>query len=560
MEKSLIQNIRIGDVLLELGYVSDEQIKQAMAYRETNKGMRTGDALIELGFITEDQMLTALASRLGIELVNISDIAVDISAVQMIPEALAEKYCMMGYKARDGVYYLLVNDPMNLYAIEDIRQIVGMDIEISLCTKSSLESAIGYYYSEVSAKEAADKAAAQTSARDVLELDLENADDDTPIINLFNSLLQRALNAEASDIHIEPLEKETHVRMRLDGVMIDFMTLQKNIHNSLVARIKILGDLDIAERRLPQDGHFKTVIEGRSLNVRVSVIPTVYGEKAVLRLLSSTAHIDNPATYGMNDRTYASVKEMLRSPNGIIYVTGPTGSGKSTTLYMILESLVAGKINISTIEDPVEKIIPGLNQMQVNNQAGLTFERGLRALLRQDPDVIMVGETRDKETATISVRAAITGHQVFSTLHTNDAVSSIVRLSDMGVEKFMIANSIVGVIAQRLMRKVCPYCASTGEMTDEEIVLAGKRIRYVKHAVGCKKCNNTGYIGRVAVHETFLMDKKIREMVMNGESVDVIKDYVVNEKGMVTLKKAALELVEAGVTTVEEMAKVAYYE
>ena len=524
MEKSLIQNIRIGDVLLELGYVSDEQIKQAMAYKETNKGMRTGDALIELGFITEDQMLTALASRLGIELVNISDIAVDISAVQMIPEALAEKYCMMGYKARDGVYYLLVNDPMNLYAIEDIRQIVGMDIEISLCTKSSLESAIGYYYSEVSAKEAADKAAAQTSARDVLELDLENADDDTPIINLFNSLLQRALNA------------------------------------ALVARIKILGDLDIAERRLPQDGHFKTVIEGRSLNVRVSVIPTVYGEKAVLRLLSSTAHIDNPATYGMNDRTYASVKEMLRSPNGIIYVTGPTGSGKSTTLYMILESLVGNKINISTIEDPVEKIIPGLNQMQVNNQAGLTFERGLRALLRQDPDVIMVGETRDKETATISVRAAITGHQVFSTLHTNDAVSSIVRLSDMGVEKFMIANSIVGVIAQRLMRKVCPYCASTGEMTDEEIVLAGKRIRYVKHAVGCKKCNNTGYIGRVAVHETFLMDKKIREMVMNGESVDVIKDYVVNEKGMVTLKKAALELVEAGVTTVEEMAKVAYYE
>lgn len=559
MEVRKNQNIRIGEVLQEFGYVNEEQIQQAINYQKENKGVRMGDALILLNIITEKQMLEALARRLNYGLVNISDITVDIKAVEMIPKVLAEKYCMMGYKVEDNTLSLLVNDPMNFYGIEDIRQVVGMELDISLCEKVPLENSIQYYYSEVSAKQAASKAAASSTATsEVVEVNIEEGDDDTPIINLFNSLIIRAYNSNVSDIHIEPFETHTSVRMRMDGVIVDFMTLQKNIHNSLIARIKILGDLDIAERRIPQDGHFRTNIEGTNLNVRVSVIPTVFGEKAVLRLLASAATIDNAGSFGMTDHNYGIVKKMLQSPNGIIYVTGPTGSGKSTTLYMILEELSKRSVNISTIEDPVEKNLPKLNQMQVNNVAGLTFEVGLRALLRQDPDIIMVGETRDAETAAISVRAAITGHLVLSTLHTNDAASSVIRLVDMGVEPYMLASSLVGIIAQRLVRKVCPFCGEWGEMTDDEVALAGKRFPRVKHAKGCRQCNDTGYKGRVSIHEILPLDRKVKQMITKGASVEEIKEYAIGELGMSTLKQSALALVEEGVTTMSELVKVAY--
>ena len=561
MEARNNKNIRIGDVLQELGYVNDEQVGQAIAYQKENKGVRLGGALIALGFITEKQMLEALAKRLNYDMVNISDLQVSIEAVEMIPRMLAEKYCMMGYKVADNVYYIVVNDPLNFYGIEDIRQIVGMELNIALCEQAPLENSIQYYYSEVSAREAAKKAAANsTQVSETVEISIEEGDDDTPIINLFNSILIRAYNSNASDIHIEPFETHTSVRMRMDGVICDFMTLQKNIHNSLIARIKILGDLDIAERRVPQDGHFRINIEGVNLNVRVSVIPTVFGEKAVLRLLASASSIDHMGTFGMTDRNYEIVKKMLQSPNGIIYLTGPTGSGKSTTLYMILEELSKRSVNISTIEDPVEKNVAKLNQMQVNNVAGLTFEVGLRALLRQDPDIIMVGETRDSETASISVRAAITGHLVLSTLHTNDAASSVVRLVDMGVEPYMIASSLVGIVAQRLVRKVCPFCATTGPMTPEEEAIAGVHFDMIKHPVGCRQCNNTGYKGRISIHEILVIDKNVRSMITKGASVEEIKEYAINEQGMSTLKKSALELVEQGITTVDELVKVSYYE
>jgi type IV pilus assembly protein PilB len=553
-------HLRIGDVLQEMGYVSDEQIAQALAYQRENKGVRMGDALIALGFISEQQMLRALAARLNYELVNISELSIDIAAVARIPKVLAEKYCMMGYSMTEDTYELLVNDPMNFYGIEDIRQIVGMEIRIALCEKASLQNAINYYYSEVSAKEAANRAAQTASVRTAETLSLDNAEDDTPIVNLLNSLILRAFNSNVSDIHIEPGEFETRVRMRMDGVITDFMTLQKSIHQSVIARIKILGDMDIAERRIPQDGHFHTDIDGQNLNIRVSVIPTVFGEKAVLRLLSSAAVIDHGTTFGMDAFHYEKVRRMLQSPNGIVYVTGPTGSGKSTTLYMILAELSKRSVNISTIEDPVEKFLPRLNQMQVNNQSGLSFEIGLRALLRQDPDIIMVGETRDAETASISVRAAITGHLVFSTLHTNDAASAVVRLADMGVEPYMIASALVGIIAQRLVRKVCPVCGEWDEMTAEEVAFAGRRMPRVMRARGCGKCNNTGYRGRIAVHEVLPMTRALREMIITGATTEEIKDYGVQALGMKTLKESALELVEQGVTTMEELMKVAYYD
>lgn len=555
------KNIRIGDILQEFGYINDDDVKAALDYQKEHKGVRMGAALIELNRITEKQMLEALARRLNYDVVNISDVTIDVKAVELIPKVLAEKYTMMGYKVADGTLYLLVNDPLNFYGIEDIRQVAGMELHISLCEQASLENSIQYYYSEVSARKAAQKAAASsTQTSETVEISIEEGDDDTPIINLFNSILIRAYNSNVSDIHIEPFEHQTSVRMRMDGVICDFMTLQKNIHNSLIARIKILGDLDIAERRVPQDGHFRINIEGVNLNVRVSVIPTVFGEKAVLRLLASASNIDHLGTFGMTERNYQLVKKMLQSPNGIIYMTGPTGSGKSTTLYMILEDLAQRSVNISTIEDPVEKNVPKLNQMQVNNTAGLTFEVGLRALLRQDPDIIMVGETRDAETASISVRAAITGHLVLSTLHTNDAASSVVRLADMGVEPYMIASSLVGIVAQRLVRKVCSSCCEWEEMTPEEEQIVGQRLERVVHAKGCRQCNNSGYKGRISIHEILMIDKNVKGMITRGASVEEIKQYAILEQGMSTLKQSALELVREGTTTVSELLKVSYSE
>ncbi len=560
MEYRKSNTIRIGDVLKEFGYVTDEQIGQAIEYQKEHKGVLMGGALIELGFINERQMLDAMGRRLGHEVVNIADLSVDISAVELIPKALAEKYCMLPFAKDEHALYLEVNDPLNFYGIEDVRQITGMHVEISLCEKAQIENAIQYYYSDVAARKAAGKAAKTTDFVDnIVEVNLEDGDD-TPIINLLNSLIIRAYNSNVSDIHIEPFENHTSVRMRLDGVITDIMTLQKNIHSSLIARIKILGDLDIAERRVPQDGHFRTSIEGTALNIRVSVIPTVFGEKAVLRILASAATIDHSSTLGMNEANYALVRSMLQSPNGIIYVTGPTGSGKSTTLYMILEELSKRSVNISTIEDPVEKNIAKLNQMQVNNVAGLTFEVGLRALLRQDPDIIMVGETRDNETASISVRAAITGHLVLSTLHTNDAASTVVRLVDMGVEPYMLASSLVGIIAQRLVRKVCPFCSQWGEMDDRELAIAGVRLPQVKHAVGCSKCNNTGYKGRISIHEILPVDKNVRHMISNGNTSEDIKNYARTSLKMLTLKESALQLIADGLTTIDELTKVAYYD
>lgn len=347
--------------------------------------------------------------------------------------------------------------------------------------------------------------------------------------------------------------------MRVDGTIVEFVTLKKMLQAPLIARIKILSNLDIAEKRIPQDGHFRVKMEDESLNIRVSLIPTVFGEKAVLRLLSGNAQIDNKKTFGMREADYRAFSEMLQAPNGIIYLTGPTGSGKTTTLYMILESISRQQVNISTIEDPVEKNLPRINQMQVNPVSGLDFESGLRALLRQDPDVIMIGETRDAQTAQISVRAAITGHRVFSTLHTNDAASTIVRLTDMGMEPYLIANSLVGAVAQRLVRKLCPNCRKARETTEEEREMLGEDVRTVYEAVGCPHCGNIGYAGRIAIHEVFRVDREIRRMITSRAAIEEMEDYAMRTQGMRRLKDSALELVKFGVTSIEEMLKIAYY-
>lgn len=555
--------LRTGDILKEYGYVTEEQIGDAIAYQKAHRGVRIGDALIALGYIDEIHLLQALGQRLHLKIIDLNNESVDVTAVEKIPRPLAEKYEMLAISINNGVLRLALNDPMNFYGIEDIRQVTGMQVESCLCQRSALQQAIQYYYTEVDAKKAVTVANEQFEDEIGDVIDMEEDGDDTPIINLLNRLIHRAYTTNASDIHIEPFENKITVRMRIDGAIVEYVTLQKSLHASLhaslIARIKILGDMDIAERRLPQDGHFRTKIENEYVNIRVSVIPTVFGEKAVLRLLANNAEIEHPRTFGMEESEYQKLEKMLQSPNGIIYLTGPTGSGKSTTLYMILEEISKRQVNISTIEDPVEKNVPKINQMQVNNQAGLTFETGLRALLRQDPDVIMVGETRDMETASISVRAAITGHLVFSTLHTNDAVSSIARLEDMGLLPYMISGSLVGVIAQRLMRKVCPDCAEEVVPTEEEAAILGKDIHTIKRAKGCPVCNHTGYHGRIAVHEVLYVDKEIRKMIIEQRPAEEIEEYAIQHQGMKTLKQCGLEMVEKGLSTMEEMRKIAYY-
>jgi type IV pilus assembly protein PilB len=554
-------NLRIGDILVEKGYVTPEQMNQALAWQKEHRDKRVGQILMELGFVSESQVLDALASRLHLNIVDVAQLSVDLQAVGKVSREVCEKNLILPVSLQGHNMEIVTNDPLNYFALEEVRQQTGCHLEISLSEEEPLRKAISYYFAEVSARKAATQANVDfaVAAQDEIEIeDLESGDDEAPIIRLLNSLIERAIKTEASDIHIEPFETETKVRMRIDGVIMEYVTIQRNIHAPLIARIKILSNLDIAEKRIPQDGHFRVTLEGGSVNIRVSILPTVFGEKAVLRIMAATTHMDHADHFGMDDYSYNQFAPMLNHPNGIIYITGPTGSGKSTTLYMVLDYLSGRNVNISTIEDPVEKNLPGINQTQVNPVAGLTFDVGLRALMRQDPDIIMVGETRDGETAGTSVRAAITGHVVLSTLHTNDAVSSIVRLEDMGVETYLVANSLVGLVAQRLMRKVCPNCSTEMPTTEQERNFLGEDIKTIRRGAGCSRCNHTGYSGRIAVHEIVAIDNQIRRMIINHSPVEEISAYAREHQHMRTLKESGLILVKEGKTTPEELLKISY--
>lgn len=554
-------HLRIGEVLTEKGYVTEKQVEEALQYQKEHRDLRLGQIFLQLGFATEKQVLDALASKLQLEIVDIAQVNVDIEAVGTLKKDFAEKNLLLPIAIENRALKIVTNDPLNYFALEEVRQQTGYELQILLSEEKPLKKAISYYFSEVNARHVAMQAQDSFERLQIEELDIEDIDgspNEAPIIRLLNSLIERAIKSNASDIHIEPFEKETRVRMRIDGVIMDYLTIPKNVHSPLIARIKIKANLDIAEKRLPQDGHFRVNSDDEQINLRVSLLPTVYGEKAVLRLMATTTNMNYANHFGMDDYSYQQFLPMLNHPNGIIYITGPTGSGKSTTLYMVLEYLSGRHVNISTIEDPVEKRIEGINQSQVNNVSGLTFDVGLRALMRQDPDIIMVGETRDVETASTSVRAAITGHIVLSTLHTNDAASSIVRLEDMGVETYLVASSLVGLVAQRLVRKVCPDCAREMETTPQERLILGKDLKYVKRGVGCAKCNHTGYSGRIAIHEILSVDNDIRKMIANHASVEEIKAYAIEHQHMRTLKQSALALVEEGVTTPEELYKISY--
>lgn len=555
-----MKNIPIGEVLKEYGYINEDQLQTALAEQKKDRSRRLGQHLIDLGFITEKQMLKALSDKLNEPIVDLSTSHIEVDAVAKIPKALALKYDLIAITEQNGVLTVVTSDPLNFYGIEDVRLVTGLNLSIGLCEKAEILKAIDYYYAEIKAREAATAANQNVTSFEFNEEELFNSEtDDTPIVKLFNSLLSRGYNQNASDIHIEAYEDKTMVRMRIDGMIVDYVQLAKNLHASLIVRIKIMANMDIAEKRLPQDGHFVTTIDGVKMNLRVSIIPTSYGEKAVLRFLNSNTTIMHNKTYGMIQENYEKICKMLEMPHGIIYFTGPTGSGKTTTLYMILETLAKRQINISTIEDPVEKNIERCNQMQINNMAGLDFEMGLRALLRQDPDVILVGETRDGETASISVRAAITGHLVLSSLHTNDAISTIVRLEDMGVEPFMVANSLIGSISQRLVKTICPNCKEKVSTTELDRSVLGEDVKYIYKGAGCHVCNHTGYKGRTAIHEVIMIDKEVRKMISNKIDIDEIYAYVKTSQNLKTLRDQAIDYVKEGITTMDELYKITSY-
>lgn len=471
MEKKL----RLGDILVDYGYIEKAQLLDAIEIQKKEKTKRIGEIFLEKGIITEEQLLKALSKRLNIDIINFREFPVDSSAVELIPKALCIKYRVIAVSKTLNQVIVAVNDPLDFYSIEDIKSIINVPCKIVIGKNKDILDTIHRKYSEIDARKAANVVNKNHENEDIIdsidEFKIDDDDEFVPVVNLVNSLILKGYSEGASDIHFEPFEKKTNIRLRVDGQLIDYLEIEAAISGAVIARMKILADLDIAEKRIPQDGHFKIKISGKEVSIRVSSMPTIFGEKLVLRFLSQAANLDYPTQFGMNDENYKKISKILAHPHGVVYITGPTGSGKTTTLYMMIENLANNPINISTIEDPVERSIPKVNQIQVNNQAGLTFEKGLRALLRQDPDIILVGETRDPQTANIAVSAAITGHLVMSTLHTNDSVSTIVRLIDMGIESYLIANSLVGVVAQRLVKKICIYCKSEYYPTEAEQML-----------------------------------------------------------------------------------------
>lgn len=551
--------LSVEDSLRRKGYITEEQLLEAnkKLKEPENSGKKLEDILVEYKYVTDEQMLDVIALRSGYSVINLKDYKVDEIAFKKIPKQLALDRSVIAVSIENNVLVIALSDPNDLHAIEDIKSVVQMPIKFRLGLKSHIDKILRDYYSEVNVQDAANKASESVQTVDDTD-GRGQVDDSAPIVALVNSILLKAYNSGASDIHIEPFENQTYVRLRIDGQLIDYITVEPKLHASIVTRIKVMSDLDIAEKRIPQDGHTKVILDNKLMNIRVSTLPMLAGEKIVMRFLNTETKLDNSETFGMNSYNYEKIKRIMQHPNGVIYITGPTGSGKTTTLYMMMDRIAKGAINVSTIEDPVERPLPRINQTQVNNQAGMTFAIGLRALLRQDPDVILVGETRDGETASIAVTAAITGHLVLSTLHTNDAVSSITRLEDMGVEHYLLASALKGVVAQRLMKKICPKCREKYTPTKDDLLVLQEDVPELWRGKGCDYCNGTGYKGRIAIHEILEIDGEVRQLISKNRPLEEIYKYLEENDKMHTLRHEAIDLVKQGVTTVEEVLKVAY--
>ena len=540
---------RLGDMLIELNYITENDLQEALKIQKET-GNKIGEVLIERGFITEDDLLQALEIQLGIQRIYLDMITVDRKAVKMISESLAKKYNVFPVQFIEGKLLVLMNDPLNIIAEDDVR--------IALCGKAEIAQAISKYYSEDYMKKTAEEFRNQEKINEVLEEELSEDIKNAPAVKLVDSIIQNAVRSKASDIHIEPFENRVCVRYRIDGALQKQFDSPKEPLAGLITRIKIMGNMDIAEKRIPQDGRIFTRVDDENVDLRVSVLPTVNGEKIVIRILDKSAFNVDKSVLGIADDDLDKINKIINKPHGIVLVTGPTGSGKSTTLYSLLRDLNKEDKNIITVEDPVEFSMDGINQVNVNAKAGLTFASGLRSILRQDPDIVMLGEIRDTETAEIAVRAAITGHLVLSTIHTNDAPSSIVRLKDMGVAPYLVSSALVGIIAQRLIRKLCIHCKEEYIASDYEKEILGVP-KYqdltLYRKVGCNRCSNTGYKGRVGIYEVMEINREIRDLINADKPLEEITNAALRNN-MKTLNKSAMNVVLNGNSTVEELLRV----
>lgn len=553
-------NKKIGEFLIYTGKITEEQLNEGLEKQKvTNK--KIGETLVDLGYVSQKDIDEILEFQLGIPHVDLEKYLINPKTSKLIPENLARRYELIAIDIKNDYLIVAMVDPLNIFAIDDIKLITGYEIQPVISGKKHILNAIDKYYEEETAKKLIaefEETYDFTSIEDFEKEELVDVNG-APVVKLVNSIISQAVKVNASDIHIEPFENNIRVRNRIDGDLQEIMKLPKESISAIVTRIKIMGGIDIGEKRIPQDGRIESFIEGNEIDMRVSTLPTVYGEKVVIRLLDRSSFMFKKEDLGFSNKNLESFNDILRQPYGIILATGPTGSGKTTTLYSVLRELNKEEKNIITVEDPVEYKIEGINQVQVNTKAGLTFATGLRSILRQDPDIIMIGEIRDTETANIAVRAAITGHLVLSTLHTNDTASSIARLVDMGIEPYLISSAVVGIVSQRLVKKLCNNCKETYEASSTEKRILGLEINKdikLYRPTGCNYCNK-GFKGRTAIHEVMSIDEDIRELIDNNVSIGVIRNKSI-EKGMVTLLENAKELALKGIITIEQVLRAGY--
>lgn len=559
------KKIRIGDVLVAAGAITEEQLQEGLA-KQKETGRKLGNALVDLGFISNDMLITVLTTQLGIDYIELKGAKIEEKVIHMVPENMVTKYQAIPIEIdpdNPNILKVAMADPMDIMAMDDIGLVTNLQVEPMLASEEGIRNAIDKYYGSAQAMEAAE--AYRQEQQNVLgggdEEEGNEEIDNSPIVLLVKQIIEGGVRQRASDIHIEALENSVRVRYRIDGALKQVMSYDLSILAGITARIKIIGGMDIAEKRKPQDGRITIMVDRREFDVRVSILPTVFGEKTVMRLTSKDGLTKPKSALGFDAEQEKVFDNILSNPYGIILVTGPTGSGKSTTLYTSLSELNTEDVNIITVEDPVEANINGINQVQVNNKADMTFAAALRSILRQDPDIIMIGEIRDGETAGIAVQAAITGHLVVSTLHTNSAASTITRLIDMGIESYIAGDAVVGVIAQRLVRRLCTTCKQPRLVEDDERVQLGvpadEEDVIIYEPQGCPLCNDTGYSGRIGVYEMMPVSRALQAVIASGATADVIEKQALKE-GMLTLKMGAAKHVLDGITSIAEMNKIVH--
>ena len=549
---------RLGDILVSSGKITYEQLNEALMSQKI-LGKKLGEILLDSNIITEKDMMEAIKEQTGIKEVDLNTVNFDKRVIKMIPQNLCNKYTLIPFGFHEGKLQVAMHDPLNIFAIDDINIASGVEVEVFIDLRRNIKKFIVLNYSNEEVIKAAEELSKEALESKVIVKD-DDIDDikNAPVVKMIEYMFKNSIEMRASDIHIEPYEKEVRIRYRIDGELSTVNLIGIESLPPLVARIKILAGLNIAEKRIPQDGRIITKVDEKEVDLRVSILPVVYGEKVVIRILDKNNYKVHKEHLGLSTENINKLNRIISNPHGIVLVTGPTGSGKSTTLYSILDDINSENINIVTVEDPVEYTLEGINQVNVNNKSGMTFASGLRSILRQDPDVIMIGEIRDDETAEIAVKAAITGHLVLSTLHTNDAPTTITRLIDMGIENYLVATSVVGVIAQRLVRKICPYCKTSYVASDYEkriLDIDEKEELILYSAKGCGYCNNSGYIGRVGVYEIMEITKTHKEAIMNGNNSNELEDISI-KNGMTTLAEECKKLVAIGITTMTELANI----